>query len=334
MNLFLNCQTVNECLKLKDELNNSGRILEIKQAFKTAQAEEKKTLGNELNQLQQEIKQNCDDRIKIIWEEQEKDDFLQFDPTFRSALYKQVKPGSLHPITQITSELVTIFSNLGFDIADGPLVENQWFNFTALNTPDYHPARQMQDTFFLKNEDENGENLVMRTQTSGVQIRYGSINQPPFKVICPGLVYRNEDIDATHDMNFHQMEGLVVDKNISLSHLATLLEQVFTKLYKTKITVRMRPSYFPFVNPGVEVDISNPFKNDKSSKLYGQEWIEVLGAGLVHPKVIENMGLDSKKWQGLAFGFGIDRMVQLKFKISGITQFYNGQLEFLQGEVE
>jgi len=330
-NLFAACSTVNECLKLRDELNNSGEIAEIKKQLATATSEEKKLFGKKMNELQQEIRKVCDEQIQRIQQEQEKDNFLPYDPTFSSSNYKKVQQGNLHPITQITKELVSIFSDFGFDVADGPLVENQWFNFTALNTPDYHPARQMQDTFFLKNVDENGEKLVMRTQTSGVQIRYGSTHKPPFRIICPGTVYRNEDMDATHDINFHQMEGLVVDKNISLAHLATLLEQVFTKLYKTAITVRMRPSYFPFVNPGVEVDISNPFQHDASSKLYGQEWIEVLGAGLVHPTVITNMGLDPNEWQGLAFGFGIDRMVQLKFKISGITQFYNGHLEFLQG---
>jgi len=332
MTEFAQCTTVNECIKLRDELNNSGKIAQIKTLIKTASKEEKKDLGQELNRLQRAIRQACDAKIQQIQKEQEKDAFMPFDPTFSSGAYQAVQPGNLHPITQIMHELVSIFTDLGFDIADGPLVENQWFNFTALNTPDYHPARQMQDTFFLQDTDKNGEKLVMRTQTSGVQIRYGSAHTPPFRVVCPGVVYRNEDIDATHDINFHQMEGLVVDKHVSLSHLATLLEQAFTRLYKTAITVRMRPSYFPFVNPGVEVDISNPFKDDPTNKLYGQEWIEVLGAGLVHPEVIKNMGLDPQQWQGLAFGFGIDRMVQLKFKISGITQFYNGHLEFLNGE--
>ncbi len=327
---FANCESVNDCLKVREELTQTQEILTIKDKLKSALGEDKKELGIQINTINQAIKLACDTKIKSIQEEQEKDTFHSFDPTFQS-LTNNNPAGKLHPLTYVMKELVDIFVKMGYEIADGPLVEEQWFNFTSLNMPDFHPARGMQDTFYLKNKDSKGENLLLRTQTSAVQVRFGSITKPPFKVVVPGMVFRNEDIDATHDINFYQLECMYVDKIVSISQLKTLILQVFQDFFKKEMKIRLRPSYFPFVNPGMEGDISCPFCDGKGCKICKQTgWIECFGAGLVHPVVLENMGIDPTQWQGLAFAFGVDRMAQFKLGVSGISQFYNGRLEFLK----
>jgi phenylalanyl-tRNA synthetase alpha chain len=232
----------------------------------------------------------------------------------------------------VTKEVVSIFQKMGFDVADGPLVETQEYCFSLLNMPDYHPARSMQDTFFLKQKDALEENYVLRTHTSNVQVRYGRSHKPPFKVVIPGQVYRNENIDATHDIMFHQIECLVIAKRVSMSHLKTLIQKFYSEFFgQSNLKVRLRPSYFPYTVPSMEVDISNPFKGKVEGKLKNQDWIEAGGSGLVHPLVIKNMGLDPNEYQGLAFGFGLDRMAQLKLKVSGMSQFFNGGIDFLSG---
>ncbi|MGL4758228.1 MAG: phenylalanine--tRNA ligase subunit alpha [Patescibacteria group bacterium] len=327
---FENCLTVNECLKVKEELLQNDQITLLKEKIKTSLGEERKNIGIELNEINKSIKESCDTRIRRIQEEQEKDVFTNFDPTFQSNQINQIS-GKLHPLTYVMKELVDIFVKMGYQIADGPLVEEQWFNFTSLNMPDYHPARGMQDTFYLKNKDSKDENLLLRTQTSAVQVRFGSANKPPFKVVVPGMVFRNEDIDATHDINFYQLECMYVDKSVSISQLKTLILQVFQEFFKKEMQVRLRPSYFPFVNPGMEGDISCPFCDGKGCKICKQTgWIECFGAGLVHPTVLTNMGINPSEYQGLAFAFGVDRMAQFKLGVSGISQFYNGRLEFLK----
>jgi phenylalanyl-tRNA synthetase alpha chain len=328
--LYSECLTVNDCIKLREELANSKEILAIKDQLKSSIGEDKKALGIQLNELNQAIKKANDTRIQTIQAELEKDNFINFDPTFY-AKGKTYNKGKLHPLTHIMKELVDIFVKLGFEIADGPLIEEQWFNFTSLNMPASHPARAMQDTFYFENKDLRGENYVLRTQTSAVQSRFGNNNKPPFKVVVPGMVYRNEDIDATHDINFYQLECMVIDKNINMAQLKTLILQVFEEFFKKDMKVRLRPSYFPFVNPGMEGDISCPFCDGNGCKICKQSgWIECFGAGLIHSEVIKNMNLDPNEWQGLAFGFGVDRMAQFKLGVSGISQFYNSKLEFLK----
>jgi phenylalanyl-tRNA synthetase alpha chain len=330
---FKDLTTVTACLELRDSLNNSGRLSQIKEIIKTVSPEEKKLLGAEMNEIKTAISSACDTRIQEIQQEQEKDNFTVFDPTFYSTRYK-TKTGSLHPLSIITSEIVDIFRKLGFDVFSGQLVESQYHNFTSVNTPDYHPARDMQDTFFLKEKDENGENYVMRTQVTANAVRYGKSHKPPFKVIFPGLVFRNENIDATHDINFTQFDMWMVDKQCSMSQLITLIQQFFSAFYNDPdLKVRLRPSYFPFTQPSFEGDISCPFCHNQGCRVCKHTgWIEVFGAGPIHTQVLKNMGLDSSQWQGLAFGFGIDRLAQLKFKITGISQFYNGNIEFLEGK--
>jgi len=328
---FLELLSVNACLEMRDNLNNSGKSLELKNLLFTASKDEKKSLGQELNVLRSQIQAACDKRILEIQTELEKDNYINFDPSFYSQKYLNPN-GSLHPITEITQEIVSIFKNMGFDIADGPLVVEQKYNFTDLNMPDYHPARAMQDTFYLQEKDQIQENYVLRTQTTALDIPYGNNHKPPFKMICPGKVFRNENIDNTHDIMFHQIECLLVDRNVSLAQLKSLIEDFYRQFFgKTDLQVRLRPSYFPFTVPSMEVDISNPFKGIKGNRLEHQDWIEAGGSGLVHPTIIKNMGLDPNEWEGLAFGFGIDRMAQLKLGVSGLGQFFNGHLSFLKG---
>jgi phenylalanyl-tRNA synthetase alpha chain len=321
---FQELKTVSACLALRDQLSTSGTIADLKNQLSDADKVTKISLGQELNRLKQDLKTISDLRIQEIQIELEKDNFTEFDPTFYSKNYFNHQ-GNLHPITKITNEIVAIFQNMGFAVADGPLVETQEACFTKLNMPDYHPARSMQDTFFLAQKDNIGENYVMRTHTSGVQYRYGSTHKPPIRIVVPGQVYRNEKIDATHDIMFHQIECLYIDKRVSLSHLKTLIEFFYREFFgDSKLVARFRPSYFPYTVPSLEVDISNPFKPGA--------WLEVGGCGLVHPEVLEGFDIDTSEYQGLAFGFGLDRMAQLKLNLSGLGQFFDGNLKFLEGK--
>jgi phenylalanyl-tRNA synthetase alpha chain len=324
---FEDLNTVSACLELRDQLSDSGIILELKNQLPTADKESKILLGKQLNELKQNLKTSCDSRIQAIQLELEKDSFVSFDPTFHGSSYINKiskNSGSLHPITIAMNDIVQIFQKTGFCVADGPLVETQDYCFSKLCMPDYHPARSMQDTFYLAQKDGIGENYVLRTHTSSIQIRHGQNHKPPIRIIAPGQVYRNEKIDATHDIMFHQIECLYIDERVSFAHLRTLIEEFYKEFFRRDdLVARLRPSYFPYVNPGLEVDISNPFKENS--------WLEVGGAGLVHPEVIENLGLDPDVYQGLAFGFGIDRMAQLRYNLRSLGQFFNGDLEFIEG---
>jgi phenylalanyl-tRNA synthetase alpha chain len=326
---FRECKSVNECLKLKDEISKSGLFLSLKVSLKIAPIDQKKELGSQLTLLNSELKEICDARIQAIQQDQEKEVYATYDPSFNAKHYRN-QNAKLHPLTVVLKELVDIFTKMNFQIADGPLVEEQWYNFTSLNMGKYHPARAMQDTFYFQNEDKNGEKLLLRTQTSAVQVRFGLEHKPPFKVVVPGMVYRNEDIDATHDINFYQLECMYVDTEVSLAQLKGLILEVFEAFFAKKMEIRLRPSFFPFVNPGMEGDISCPFCTTGCKVCKHTCWIECFGAGLVHPSVISNMGLDPKQYQGLAFAFGVDRMAQFKLGVSGISQFYNSRLDFLK----
>ncbi len=228
--------------------------------------------------------------------------------------------GKLHPLSQTIRQIAEIFIAMGFEVADGPYVEDQWHNFDALNVPQDHPARDMQDTFFVQTTDEEGRAKVMRTHTSSVQIRFMEKfmregKKLPFKIIAPGKVFRNEATDRTHEAQFHQVEGLVVGEGISLAHLKGTLETFLEKFYGRKIAFRFRPGYFPFVEPGIEIDLR-----------FGDKWMEVLGAGMVHPNVLKNVGIDAKKYSGFAFGVGIDRLTMMKYQIDDVRYFYQGDI--------
>ncbi|WP_265587485.1 phenylalanine--tRNA ligase subunit alpha [Sphingomicrobium arenosum] len=237
--------------------------------------------------------------------------------------------GSVHPVSQVMDELSEIFADMGFAVAEGPEIEDDWHNFEALNIPEAHPARAMQDTFYLATGEE-GAPPVLRTHTSPVQIRTMMREQPPIRIIAPGRVYRS-DSDATHTPMFHQVEGLVIDRNIHMGHLKWTLETFLKAFFeRDDIVLRLRPSYFPFTEPSAEVDVG--WSQVKGRRVVGgsEGWMEVLGSGMVHPKVIANCGLDPDVWQGFAFGCGIDRLAMLKYGMDDLRAFFDGDLRWLK----
>ena len=239
-----------------------------------------------------------------------------------------VAPGSVHPVSQVMDELAEIFADMGFAVATGPEIEDDWHNFTALNIPETHPARAMHDTFYLAGEHERP--MVLRTHTSPVQIRTMTSQKPPIRIIAPGRVYRS-DSDATHTPMFHQIEGLVIDKGITLGHLKWTLETFLKAFFeRDDIVLRLRPSYFPFTEPSAEVDVGYRLVNGKRVIGGSEGWMEVLGSGMVHPKVIAACGLDPNEWQGFAFGTGVDRLAMLKYGMDDLRPFFDGDLRWLK----
>lgn len=254
--------------------------------------------------------------------------------------------GHLHPLTIAMRDIVSIFSGMGFEVAQGPEIESEYYNFDALNVPKDHPSRDMQDTFWLKpssgmvrptaegglgiNFSEKEGSLLLRTHTSAVQVHHMEKHKPPFAIVVPGRVFRHEATDATHEVQFYQVEGLVVGEDITLAHLKGTLEAFFKKLYGEKSLIRFRPSFFPFVEPGVEIDVSCFKCGGKGCSLCKRTgFIEVMGAGMVHPNVLKNAGIDPRKWRGFAFGAGIDRLVMLKYGIDDVRLLYAGDLRLV-----
>ncbi len=235
--------------------------------------------------------------------------------------------GSVHPVSQVMDELTEIFADLGFAVAEGPEIEDDWHNFTALNIPETHPARAMHDTFYVDGSDGH---MVLRTHTSPVQIRTMQKQKPPIRIIAPGRVYRS-DSDATHTPMFHQIEGLVIDKAITMGHLKWTLETFLKAFFeRDDIVLRLRPSYFPFTEPSAEVDVG--WSIEKGRRVVGgsEGWMEVLGSGMVHPRVIAACGLDPKEWQGFAFGTGVDRLAMLKYGMDDLRAFFDGELRWMK----
>jgi phenylalanyl-tRNA synthetase alpha chain len=242
--------------------------------------------------------------------------------------------GSVHPVSQVMDELAEIFADMGFAVATGPEIEDDWRNFTALNIPETHPARAMHDTFYFPDKDAEGRAMLLRTHTSPVQIRTMMSQEPPIRIIAPGRVYRS-DSDATHTPMFHQVEGLVIDRDIHMGHLKWTLE-TFLKAYfeRDDIVLRLRPSYFPFTEPSAEVDVG--YKQEKGRRIVGgngddegHAWMELLGSGMVNRRVIANCGLDPDEWQGFAFGVGVDRLAMLKYGMDDLRAFFDGDLRWL-----
>jgi phenylalanyl-tRNA synthetase alpha chain len=236
-------------------------------------------------------------------------------------------PGHYHPLTLAIAEAGAIFADLGFEIAEGPEIETDYYNFEAMNMPANHPAREMWDTFWIKPKEKN---LVLRTHTSPMQARYMETHEPPLRVIVPGKTFRYEATDATHEAQFHQLEGLMVDRDVSLATLKGTLTAFLQRFFGTEVTIRFRPSYFPFVEPGVEVDMSCfKCKGEGCSTCKGSGWIEILGAGMVHPKVLERVGINPRVFRGFAFGCGIDRLVMLKYGVPDVRLLYTGDLRLV-----
>ena len=232
--------------------------------------------------------------------------------------------GHQHPLSKMIAEINQIFSEIGFVFAEGPEAETEVYNFDRLNVPKDHPARDMQDTFWFK-ESDTKEPMVLRTHTSPVQARYMEKHEPPIRIIVPGKAFRNEATDATHEAQFHQLEGLYVDKGVNLGHLKGTIEYFFEKFLGGDVEIRFRPGFFPFVEPGVEVDMR---LLSGTSKLKGK-WIEMMGAGMVHPNVLRDSGIDPKEYSGFAFGMGIDRLAVMKYGINDIRDLYTGDLRFV-----
>ena len=229
--------------------------------------------------------------------------------------YPDEKTGHLHPLSRIITEISLIFSKMGFSVILGPELETELFNFDALNVPKDHPARDMQDTFWAK---PLSDRRLLRTQDTAIDARYLAEHEPPFRILTPGRVFRNEATDMTHEAQFYQIGGMVVDQNLTLGHLKGILECFYKELLGSDIEIRFRPSYFPFVEPGIEVDIK-----------WKDKWLEVCGAGMTHPNVFTAAGRDPNKWQGLAFGSAVDRLAMIKYGIDDIRQFYSGDMRFI-----
>lgn len=303
-------------------LSKKGILNEFFTAFKTIPNEQKKEFGQVIN----ELKKAAEEKVKTIQE------FLDHKDE-QKGLYGDLtrtgyplELGSRHPISIVKNQVVEIFSNIGFNVSEGPEIEDDWHNFTALNLPEYHPARDMQDTFFIQTNPD----ILLRTHTSSVQVRYMENNQPPIRTISPGRVFRNEAISSRSHCIFHQVEGLYIDKDVSFADLKqTLL--YFTKEMFGKSKIRLRPSYFPFTEPSAEVDIYWGLNTPADYRITkGTGWLEIMGCGMVDPNVLENCGIDSKTYSGFAFGMGIERMAMLLYQIGDIRMFYENDIRFLK----
>lgn len=306
-----------------DYLGKKGRLTEIVKSLGGLSAEEKPKVGQLVNIAKREISSLIDDKMLQLKEQklQEKLANEQIDVTLPG---RQTKPGSLHPVTQVKQRINHYFGSLGFDIVDGPEVETEFYNFEALNIPGHHPARAMHDTFYF------GDGRLLRTHTSPVQIRTMEQRQPPLRLIAPGRVYRC-DSDMTHTPMFHQVEGLLIDKQATLTNLRGLLHDFFAYFFGRELKLRFRPSYFPFTEPSAEVDIECTQcsgKGCRSCKFSG--WLEVLGCGMVHPNVLKAVNISPDDYQGWAFGMGMDRLAMLYFGIDDLRMMFENDLAFLK----
>ena len=285
---------------------------------------EKKKYASELNIIKDELQTLINLKISEI-EISEVNEKLKKEKIDVTLPERPIIRGKIHPVSQTIDEISSIFSEIGFSVEEGPDVENEYNNFTALNTPDHHPARDMHDTFYL---DEKKQKLL-RTHTSPVQIRTMIKGKPPFKIIAPGRTYRS-DSDQTHSPMFHQVEGLHIDENINMGHLKGCLNYFIKEFFEVdKIKMRFRPSHFPFTEPSAEVDIGYEIKDGKIKIGNGDQWLEILGCGMVHPNVLKNVNIDPLKFQGYAFGIGIDRLAMLKYGINDLRSFFDCDYRWL-----
>ncbi|MDJ0637917.1 MAG: phenylalanine--tRNA ligase subunit alpha [Paracoccaceae bacterium] len=292
-------------------------------------AEERQVAGPKLNALKDEINAALAAK-KAALEEAALDARLQTEWLDVTLPARDRPRGTIHPVSQVTEEVTAILADMGFAVAEGPQIESDWYNFDALNIPDHHPARTEMDTFYMARADgDNRPPHVLRTHTSPVQIRSMMENGAPIRIICPGRVYR-ADYDQTHTPMFHQVEGLAIDKDISMANLKWVLEEFFSAFFGTAVKTRFRASHFPFTEPSAEVDIQCSFEGGQVKVGEGDGWLEVLGSGMVHPKVLQAGGIDPAEWQGFAFGMGIDRMAMLKYGIPDLRAFFDSDLRWLR----
>jgi phenylalanyl-tRNA synthetase alpha chain len=310
-------------------LGKSGSVTGLLKTLGGMSPEERQTIGPRIHALREAVSEALTGRKAGL--EREALDVRLAGETLDMTLPADVpSAGTVHPVSQVMDELAEIFADLGFAVATGPEIEDDWHNFTALNIPESHPARAMHDTFYFPDQPDGERKMLLRTHTSPVQIRTMVDQQPPIRIIAPGRTYRS-DSDATHTPMFHQVEGLVIDKGITLGHLKWTLE-TFLKAYfeRDDIVLRLRPSYFPFTEPSAEVDVGYTIQNGKRVIGGSDHWMEVLGSGMVHPKVIAACGLDPDEWQGFAFGCGIDRLAMLKYGMDDLRAFFDGDIRWLK----
>jgi phenylalanyl-tRNA synthetase alpha chain len=308
-------------------LGAHGKFTAVMKELGALPKEEKPAAGKAINLAKAELETTLAQRRAEL----ELRASLPAEPTDFTLPGRRRSVGKLHPLTQVTEDIVRSFRKLGFVVADGPEVENEYYCFDALNTPADHPARDTQDTFYLQGgEDSKSETgripgLLLRTHTSSVQIRVMEKQQPPVRIIVPGRVYRRDNADATHNPTFHQVEGLYVDRDVTVGDLKGTVEFVFKELMGPETRIRFRPHYFSYTEPSFEIDFSSAL-----TRKMGKEWLEIAGCGMVHPQVFENVGYDPEVWTGWAFGFGIERIAMIRYGINDIRLFYENDLRFLR----
>jgi len=294
-----------------------GKFTGLMKQLGSLPKEDRPAAGKQINQAKQALEKILADRRQEL----ELQAALPKEPIDVTAPGRRRCLGRLHPLTQVTEEIVRSFRKIGFAVADGPEVEDDYHCFDALNTPADHPARDTQDTFYL----DTPEKWLLRTHTSSVQIRVMKLQPPPVRIIVPGRVYRRDNADATHNPTFHQVEGLYVDKAVTVGDLKGTVEFVFQELMGKEIQIRFRPHYFSYTEPSFEIDFSSPL-----TRKMGKQWLEIAGCGMVHPQVFENVGYDPEVWTGWAFGFGIERIAMIRYGINDIRLFYENDVRFLQ----
>ena len=309
-------------------LGKKGRITGLMKTLGGLEPEARKAAGQALNAAKEAVAEAIEER-KLGLQDADLDHRLEAERIDVSLPARPAEVGHIHPISQTVEEIVAIFGEMGFSVAEGPHIEDDFHNFAALNIPPEHPARQEQDTFYLP-ERADGSRMLLRTHTSPVQIRHMQANEPPIRIIVPGRTFR-ADYDATHSPMFHQVEGLVVDETTHMGHLkGTLIEFCRAFFMLDDLPVRFRPSYFPFTEPSAEVDIGCSRQGGVLKIGAGDDWLEILGSGMVHPKVLENCGIDSTRYQGYAFGMGIERLAMLKYGIPDLRTFFDSDLRWLR----
>ena len=302
-------------------LGKKGQLQGLMKELRNASPQEKPKLGKDINLLKQHVEQAINDKDVSLGSKSVKKSSEIFDTTLPG---RKELTGTLHPITQVMEEITSIFFGLGFQVEEGPEIETDYYNFEALNIPKDHPARDMQDTFYIEDE------TVLRTHTSPVQIHVMENREPPLRIIAPGKVYRC-DSDVSHTPMFHQIEGLMVDEGLSFSHLKGIMNIFLQEVFGKNTQIRFRPSFFPFTCPSAEVDIQCVMCNGKGCRVCSQTgWLEILGAGMVDPAVFQSVDYDPEKWTGFAFGLGIERIAMLKFGINDIRLFFENDLRFLK----
>lgn len=302
-------------------LSKKGQISQLFEDFKTVPNEQKKLVGQEINKLKQAAQEKFDalkEKLEDSGTQEKKEDYTRPG--------EPIELGSRHPISIVRNEIINIFARLGFTVAEGPEIEDDFHNFTALNFPPEHPARDMQDTFFIEKDPD----ILLRTHTSGTQVRVMETQQPPIRSIFPGRVFRNEAISARAHCIFHQVEGLYVAENVSFADLKQTLMYFAKEMFGEQTQIRLRPSYFPFTEPSAEMDVSCTICGGKGCNVCKYTgWLEILGCGMVHPNVLEACGIDSKKYTGFAFGMGIERLTMLKYQVNDLRLYFENDIRFL-----